>query len=210
MTTESYFNEAHRTVLKDVFTRLADFIHEHGLQQVVSIGPSAAPYTKHIAAAYERRYGRRVRVFNLGVLGEKLGDSSLDSAERSLARLRRAKPEFDIGRNTLLFDEVSASNVGIQNASRKFRQMGILHKTAVLGRHWFSRDESAPDFTGFQDRRGDRNSLVVRLSLGVSNELVERRIKKLPLFNFKKVHNELREIADSVPIKEEAKRRIEK
>lgn len=203
MTTEPYFSEEHKRELSGIFTRLADFIHEHGLAQVVSVGPSAAPYAKHIARAYQNRHGGRIRVVNLGRIGEEIARSK---SKHKFKILLKAKPNFNLRARSLLFDEVSMTNETICGASSSFRELGLSHKTAVLVRDSTFASSNDPDFVGAHELGRNSKSLPVIVGFGITHKLFYRIRSKAHKVFLRQLHSELREIADSVPRKEQAQR----
>lgn len=199
---ERHFSAGHSEELLEIFTRLADFMHEHELQQVVSAGPSAAPFAKAVARAYEKRHGKPISVVNLGGLGEKLARTKRIPSFRYLnSLLQRRKPGFDSGKKTLLFDEAARWHGTINGISKVFTRMNVPHKTAVIAVDQYFASDKDPDFVGTHELHGF-NSLTGKVSIGLT-----RRLQGVegagPLFPFmRRLNAELREITDRVPRKE--------
>ncbi len=190
---QPYFSQENKRDLKRIFMGIADFIHEHGLQQVVSAGPSAAPFSKAIQRAYANRHGGKLSIVNLGEAGEKF--RRLNTAEEVLAHLRRHKPYFDTSRRTLLFDEFALSGVSLSMTSSGFAQIGVPHKTAVL----VNGSNTNFDYVGCKED-GPFGQLGEKVDFFLSRKLKKRGTPAFRSF-IATLKQELAEIADSVPRK---------
>lgn len=186
-----YFSQENKRNLKQIFTGITDFIREHGLQQVVSAGPSAAPFSKAIQRAYANRHGGKLSIVNLGEAGETF--RRLNTRKEILAHLRRHKPYFDASRRTLLFDELALSGVSLSATSSGFAQIGVPHKTAVL----VNASTINFDYVGCREK-GPFGELGEKVDFSLSRKLQMRGTQTFRSF-ITTLKKELAEIADSVP-----------
>ncbi|MFH1247346.1 MAG: hypothetical protein V1644_03115 [Candidatus Micrarchaeota archaeon] len=191
--------------LRRVYTDLADFIHQHELEQVIAVGPSAYPHIHAISRAYKNRHSRDLKVYSLGELGEKLsGSEFLGKRSEALALLKRHRPTLDPARRTLLFDETTFSGRTLANLKALFEKPGAVCKTATLHSRGAINFKSA-DFSSLNDalfNNGVRVHRGIRVkAIRVTKKLSPEVHSHWPAFMVQ-LHSELREIADSVPRKE--------
>ncbi len=200
----------HKLELVRIFTDLTDFINKHGLEQIVSIGPSAGPFAKHVAAAYRQRHSKPLRVVNLGKLGEALSltrSSQPPSSEVLKKVIIKIKGNSNQFRPTLVFDEASNSGRSVAEASEKFNELGLPHKTAVLIHsfpHELGDNRERIDFPPRSQKRSASLAEMVGNSIGMSIRLSDHKKTPSPaLAQFiKKLHADLRDVVKRVPKKE--------
>ncbi len=190
-------------ILRRVYTELADFIHLHKLEQIVAAGPSAYPHIHAIQRAYKNRHGKELKVYSLGRLGEQLSANEFrDKKREALMFLKLHRPTLDISRHTLVFDETANSGRTLRNLKLLFGSTGATCKTATLKQTGVIGINVA-DFPG-----GPENELFsVRIHRGLRagsarKETKDPRYLPWPAYMVQ-LHSELREIADSVPRKEQ-------
>ncbi len=197
-----------RLELVGIFIKLADFIHQHGLEQIVSIGPSGAPFAKHVAAAYRKRHSKPLRVVNLGQLGEALRENrspfqppTPEVLSKIVTKIRGNSKEL---RSSLVFDEAANSGMSLHTASQALHTIGLPHKTAVL-LHNFPHElypGVAIDFPPKTQKRSGRLAELVGNAIGISMRLQDhKKSPRLPALRrfVKRLHADLREVVERVP-----------
>ncbi len=206
------FGKSQRTELTRIFSELADLIHANNMERIVGVGPSVYPYTIALKRAYVQRYGKRARqlsVVNLGRLGEGLGEatSSIIMADKLIKPLQR-RLSRNSNANSLLLEDVIVAGWGVSNIARVFDNLRIPNMTAALlqvrpkPHLTFS-----PHYTGADVERSDSLHRAIFLSRGRRfSDSTGKKVIRPPVqwaAKMREIHNELREIANSVPRKEQ-------
>ncbi len=212
MSEERHFSPEHAEKLRNIFTRLSDFIAEHKLEQIVGVGPSASPYARALARAHKNRHGVELKVIALGLIGEKLSWTK-PGAEEDVKRALSASRKFDFSKPSLLLDEIVQSAFCFGNLSRILNSLNFPHKNAALLS--YTKFRAYPNFPrsfnlhfiGEEIDSGSAFNEAVYLKRGAAfgfagtGEKLKRPDKSW-LDKMKKARKELREIADSVsPVK---------
>jgi hypothetical protein len=200
-----------------MFTTLIDFMHIHKVEQLVGVGPSAYPYVLALERAYQKRYGtgaRSLHVVNLGEAGERLYHFKPAARENARNFLLRVRPRFKLKTPTLLFDEEISTSQSMKGLSTIFRALGVPHKTAVLFKLHGDLDKDGdtkfmPDHWGRYVDMNDPLRLKVYIERGDRMDNLRRFPSTTLKANWRafmqQIRQELREVADSVPRKEQAK-----
>ncbi len=209
---ERHFSPEHTERLRNIFTRLSDFIFYNKLEQIVSCGPSSTPYGRVVARAYKNRHGTSIKVVSLGHLGEELSrfqDGEGVDAKDILSKYRN----FDFSKPVLLLDEVVGTGFRFNNLRTILARLNVLHKTATLLMHDRTGQYLSPHFVGEKIKENGQDEVfekAVFLKRGNAFGLMWfggklKRPEREWLDKSRQVYSELREIADSVP-KAKAKR----
>lgn len=123
--------ETQHSILAESYERLADYIHDNNISQLVGEGVSASPFTRIIKRAYKQRYGKEARplnVVNLGLYANYIKHKSGNVPE---AEELRNKLKIN-SKNTLILSETISSGISIRAVKRFIKQLKIPVKTAGL------------------------------------------------------------------------------
>ena len=190
-----FFIEPQRMALQEIFARLADYMHSQRIKQIVAAGPSAQPYAAALGLAFEKRHRRKVKVYALGELGEKL-----PASEKPKEDLKKYRPTMRHNKRTLLLEDVIETGIKLRNLSRAFKAAGIPHKTAAIIAHPLMN----PVVDCLGTKRFDSNSFFPMRG----TKLVNARAKNKPpskiryeLELLRSMRRELNEVAKSIPRK---------
>ncbi len=195
-----HFEDYHRKELRRIFTELADFIHEHEITQIIGAGPSAYFYTHALDVAYKNRHGNKARglhVVNLGTLAEQdhmRGTAPALPGSELKRFLARHKPGLNLGKKSLILDDVARTGFSMHSLSRAFSAAGLPHKTAVIARVSLMRK----GFWPLPDYVGSENIQMNRVHVERGRRFATGRPPRTWPAVVRNLHAELREIASEV------------